>query len=353
MGVEKIIPVWEKLKTEKRPIWLYGMGDGAQKILNKFETEGIKASGVFASDNFVRGHSFAGFQVHTLSQVQEKCNDIVIILAFASQLAEILDRFYYLAETYPVYAPDLPIAGDTLFDWEFAKQNQEKLTAAWNLMADEQSRFVFEQVVLYKLDGDIRRLKNCESSKKEAFQTVLKPQKDEIFLDLGAYDGDTIREVLAYTDGAYQNIIAWEPNLKNFRKLKTFSKDMERIELFHLGAWDKKDVLPFSSGAGRNAALHGKGRTVKVEVDAVDHILMGQKATMIKMDIEGAEMRALSGAADTIMRWKPRLNIAAYHRSEDLFELPLYLHTLCPEYAFYLRHHPYVPAWDTNLYVTT
>ena len=65
---------------------------------------------------------------------------------------------------------------------------------------------------------------------------------------------------------------------------------------------------------------------------------------------EGAEREALRGAAQTIARWQPRLNVACYHRNEDLFGLPLLVHTLNPAYRLYLRHHPYVPAWDVNLY---
>ena len=78
--------VWDRLKKENRPIVLYGMGDGADKILKVFESYGIKASGVFASDEFVRGHDFAGFPVRTLAQTIEVFGEnIVIVISFASK----------------------------------------------------------------------------------------------------------------------------------------------------------------------------------------------------------------------------------------------------------------------------
>ena len=83
---------------------------------------------------------------------------------------------------------------------------------------------------------------------------------------------------------------------------------------------------------------------------ALDSVLDGRPCTLIKMDVEGAEREAICGAAQTIRRYHPRLNIAAYHRGADFFQLPLLVHGLCPSYRLYLRHHPYVPAWDTNLY---
>lgn len=72
--------------------------------------------------------------------------------------------------------------------------------------------------------------------------------------------------------------------------------------------------------------------------------------TYLKMDVEGAEREAIAGAEKTIRQYAPKLNIAAYHRSEDFFQLLLLIHALQPSYRLYLRHHPYVPAWDTNLY---
>ena len=83
---------------------------------------------------------------------------------------------------------------------------------------------------------------------------------------------------------------------------------------------------------------------------ALDSVLAGAPCTILKLDVEGAEREALCGAAQTIARCKPRLNVACYHRNEDLYALPLLVHELNPEYEIFLRHHPYVPAWDINLY---
>ncbi len=54
----------------------------------------------------------------------------------------------------------------------------------------------------------------------------------------------------------------------------------------------------------------------------------------------------------TLRLFAPKLNLAAYHRFEDIFRLPLLIKKLNPDYQIYLRHHPYIPAWDTNLYCT-
>ena len=75
---------------------------------------------------------------------------------------------------------------------------------------------------------------------------------------------------------------------------------------------------------------------------ALDSVLSGRPCTYLKMDVEGAEREAIAGAEKTIRQYAPKLNIAAYHRSEDFFQLPLLIHALQPSYRLYLRHHPYV-----------
>ena len=68
------------------------------------------------------------------------------------------------------------------------------------------------------------------------------------------------------------------------------------------------------------------------------------------MDVEGAEREALLGAVKTLNVKKPKLAFSGYHRNEDLFALPILLNEIQPSYSIYLRHHPYLPAWETNFY---
>ena len=70
----------------------------------------------------------------------------------------------------------------------------------------------------------------------------------------------------------------------------------------------------------------------------------------IKYDVEGSEREAILGSQKTISEHTPALLVSLYHRSEDLFDLPLLLHELCPDYKLYLRRMRYIPAWDINLY---
>lgn len=343
-------PVWQVLRQEKRPILLYGMGDGADKILAQFDACGIRTSGVFASDEFVRGHSFHGFRVLKLSEaVAQFGEDLVIVIAFASQRPEVLEKMYALDARFDVFAPDVPVVPGPVFDEAFVRQHADTMQATFGLLADERSRRVFLDTVRFKLSGRLRYLRDSETGKDEAFGAILRPTQAEHFADLGAYTGDTVRELLHYTGGAFASITALEPDRRSYRKLSAYAETLPgAVRCEQAGAWSCDTVLHFSDRAGRQSRVSKQGK--ETQMRALDSVLDGAPCTYLKMDVEGAEHEALAGAAQTIRRYRPKLNLAAYHRSADFFQLPLAVHALCPDYRLYLRHHPYVPAWDTNLY---
>ena len=340
--------VWQALKTCKKPIVLYGMGDGADKVIDAFERFGITISAVMASDDFVRGQSFHGFTVKKLSDLEDELGDFVVALCFASQLPDVMEHIRFVASRHRLLVPSVPAFGDVLFDEKFIENNREKCDAAREIFADEQSKIVYDNVLRFYHTGELSLLDEISTPKDEAFLNILCLNGSETYLDLGAYNGDTIDEFLHYSGGAYDKIIALEPNGKNFAKLQIHCENMKNNELFQLGAWSKDDVLTFNNKAGRNSAIAENG--VQTRVTAVDTLLNGQRVSYVKADVEGADHETLLGMARTIEKYKPKLNFAAYHRFEDIFRLPLLIKKLNPDYKIFLRHHPYYPAWDTNLY---
>ena len=109
--------LWEYLQTVQKPIVLYGMGNGADAILDCCAQLNIPVAGVFASDEFVRGQEFRGYKVKTYKEMKAELGSFVILIAFASERPEILRRFFHLAEE---CTPSASVwryyGGDTLLD---------------------------------------------------------------------------------------------------------------------------------------------------------------------------------------------------------------------------------------------
>lgn len=345
--------VWERMKECTKPIVLYGMGNGADKILDWCEESGVRIQGVFASDEFVRGQQFRGFTVERYAALKERLGeDLLVVIAFASERPEVLAKFAELDAEQEVLAPHLPLFEEAeLVSSKWLTKYEKELQTVYDLLADEQSREVFSATLNYKLSGKISYLFTCTTQRVDDICELLRPTQDEVYLDLGAYNGDTIRELGELTDWQWRSAIAVEPDRRNCRKLRVLAEELaERhlpVEVHEAGIWDTEGELGFSDSGGRQSTFIGAEKK-SVPVTTIDAVMAGRRVTLIKMDVEGAEVQALTGGRETLQKFLPKLFVAAYHYDVDLFRLPLVLRSIAPQYKIYLRKHPYVPAWELN-----
>ncbi len=337
-----MVDVWTRLKTEDKPILLYGTGNGADRIFAELRSLGICVSGVFASDGFVRRRTYHGFPVMSLREAEERFGAFTVLFSFGSSRKEVIDNLKDIMTRHTVLAPEVPVAGGAIFNSLFARQHAAELGEVYSRLADQRSREVFEETLRFKIDGDISRLFKAECDKKEPFE-LLGLKKGDAFLDLGAYNGDTVRE-FAEAVGEYSHITALEPDPKSFKKLAALSEEM-KIEVLNLAVSDSCGSIPFSSKASRGSSVGGKSSIPAV---TVDYLSEKRRFDYIKFDVEGKEYDALRGAEATIKRDKPKMRIAAYHKSEDYFKIPLTVLGYRDDYNIYIRHLPAVPAWDTD-----
>jgi len=333
--------IWENLKR-RSPIVLYGMGNGADKILKLCFEKEIVVSGIFASDDFIRGHSFHGFTVLPVSKIDDYFDNPAVLLCFGSELPDMLNRFETIYKKYDFYAPDVPLFGEKVFDFDFYAENKHEIETVYNLLADEKSKKVYENTINYKLSGDIGYLHNSFTTKQEN-ACLLNIESDGL-LDIGAYNGDTI-EFFIQNAYDFKRVFAFEPDKKNYEKLLN---KFPNAALFNICAWNKEEKLYFEQKKSRNSALSKYGKT-EISGNSVDNII-NEEISLIKVDVEGAEEKAIEGAQKTIEKYEPNMIISLYHRSEDVFKLPLLIHKNYPFYKLFIRQPPYVPCWDLQLY---
>ena len=368
--------LWEYLKTAGKPVVLYGTGDGADKVLARLAETGVPVSGIFASDEFVRGQQFHGFTVRTYSELLALRETVIVLIAFASELPDVLERFYKLASVHETYAPHVPVfSGEETVTAAWIKKYERELQMVYERLADAVSRETFASVLNYKLSGKLSYLQACTTNRAEDLRTLFSFGGEEMYLDLGAYNGDTVQEFLQLTRGRYKKIVALEPDPKNYKKLTDFVRqyELKNITCLQAGVWNDCGSLELTGNGGRQStfweadrsgfatqnlsqtgSMKKKIKKQQVTVVSVDTVLGNDHADYMKFDVEGVEKEALEGAAGHLAPdgngALPKLLVAAYHHDEDLFALPLLLWKLQPEYKIYLRKHPYVPAWEINIF---
>lgn len=179
-------------------------------------------------------------------------------------------------------------------------------------------------------------------------------EDDEIFIDAGGYDGMTAIRFARWAK-TFKHIYIFEPDKDNFTLCK---KNMENenlsdaVSIYNKGCWSSSTTLKFNS-YGNQLSYVCEGEEAgceQIEVVGIDEILNGEKATFIKMDIEGTELEALKGAEKTIKKWKPKLAICVYHKPEDIITISKLILDFNPAYKLYLRHYSYLDFGESVLY---
>lgn len=352
--------VWTILKNENRPVVMYGTGDGADKLFRIFDEYGIVVSDIFVSDEFFREREFHGYRVKRYSDIKREYDDPVIVLSFAVFRDSDMALMKEIAGEYTFLVPEVPVFHEPFFTYETFLSERKRIEEVYNLLSDEESKRVFVSVIKYRLTGDPNYLWDAESDRNDLVGTVFEfTGSDETYVDLGAYRGDTIDEFLQWNGSVFREIIALEPDKKNFLKLSEHIESLKeknrvsgKITLLNKASWNEETVLSMKGGGGRSSSLMEEGKKQEeVGAAVMDRILEGKVPTYIKMDVEGAEKETIEGLKETLIKYRPKLSVSSYHYHSDLLTLPLMLHSINPEYRIYLRHHPYLPAWETNYYL--
>lgn len=178
---------------------------------------------------------------------------------------------------------------------------------------------------------------------------ALRPVENEIFVDGGCYGGETSLRFARWSGDAYREIYAFEPDRQMCRKAgEGLAGGLRDFHLFNRGLWDAEGELCFRSQEMGASHIEENGEE-RVAVTSIDKELAGRRVTFIKLDIEGAELKALAGAGETIRKNRPRLAVSLYHKPEDVWEIPSLLLSYHGDYTFYLRHYSFNEC-ETVLY---
>lgn len=238
---------------------------------------------------------------------------------------------------------------------QFYRNNKEKVNQVMKILGDEQSRDCYRRMIRFRCTYN-HKILPANSYRSQYFGNPYFTYTDqEVFVDCGAFDGDTIKKFkkkMAKERKTYKRVIAVEADRRNGENLARNHPD---VMLVRGGAWDRHEYLGFRAGNGENCRIqsgHPDGQPVEViQAYALDEIAECRESTFIKMDIEGAEQRALKGMQKTIQKNHPKMAISIYHSDADMVEIPLMIQEMNPSYHFYVMQHTNT-ACDTVLYVT-
>ena len=262
------------------------------------------------------------------------------------------DRYTNLLEKqliYYTYALDPKTVVGFNYTWfdlydklDQSRKLQECKSIIFPLLEDDKSRTILQNRFDSFLTGNISYVeKNVVEPNQYFFDECLKLSDEEVLFDCGGFTGDTVLEFIKLTQGKYKKIISFEPDEKNFQKLKNLvqNRELQNIEVKNQATGQIQGKVGFvSSGNMVSKVVKDQKEGNQVDIVALDNYL-NEKPTIIKMDVEGFEFETLKGAETIIRSLKPKLAICIYHKTLDFYEIPMYLKSLVPEYKFKVRQH--------------
>ena len=234
----------------------------------------------------------------------------------------------------------------------FVTDTRQELTMhaeAWNRLreklADRESVRVLEDLVRYRLTGDSHVMDAYRVRLAEQyFEPFLNLQGGAVFVDAGGFDGDTTEEFCRrYPD--YQRVFLFEPSPDNLARARRRLASARDIDYIPLGLSDTPGNLGFDPSSGSASSISDAG-SMRIEVTTLD-ACVDQAVSLIKMDLEGWEARALRGSEQHIRDDHPCLAISVYHAAADFRRIPALILDLRDDYQVYLRH--YTEGWSETV----
>lgn len=336
-----------KEKLEGKKVCIFPMGVGGRDMRDKLSVRSIEVDFFCDNNKAVWGTSYNGTKCISYPELVSMNSDDVVVIVESS--------FYYDAIKEQLASDGIKncvrIFFEKIFAEEYVNENRENLEQriekVLEILADERSKEVYQHLVASWDMEDIpdNYFKKICSENQYFEKGLIELGEQEVFVDCGAYTGDSARDFLKASHGKYKKMHLFELSPTIYRELERNVAEVPNVQCYPYGVSDKNQEVEFVLGERNSsiqsaiAAANGKEEKLIGQVKTLDEVLAGEEVTFIKMDIEGAEQSALEGARELIKSQKPVLAICIYHSPQDMLELPVLIKQLNPEYKIYIRHY--------------
>lgn len=343
----------------KKPVILFGAAKLSPYFIKFFLDKGTQILSLSDNDKNKIGRKLLGRRIIDKKEIIKKFGKNIQIVVTSVYYEEIINELKKMGFSYvfnPMFFFTLDYKYFNLLTWknniDLIFKNKKKIKYALSLLKDTKSKKIFTEIIKFRLTFDKSIFNKIKDDKTEYFdEKIIKLSQKEAFLDGGAYDGDTIKMFIKKSKNIFDKIHTFEPDDKSFNQLNKYLNRLsdKRIISYKIGLGEKKEKLFFTNEGNLQSKITNKGK-ILIEILPID-FLKDVIFTYIKLDIEGFEKQALTGARKTINKYKPKLAICVYHNIEDLWEIPYLINKIKKNYKFHLRHYTNF-LFDTICYAT-
>ena len=343
--------VLKEILDAGKPVLIYGNAQYAIETCIFLQKNNVLVES-FVVDAFVDivKEKIEGVPVRRISTYVTDLENYIIVIGFCNiEKSRVLLGLEKLlrCKVYRIWEPVV------FCDWDdtFWKSHEKEFENVYNFLYDEKSKKVLKALIESRRRGEVSNLLFLSEDRQYFNELTYEVEsEEEIFMDCGAFNGDTIEKYDSFTSRKYKKIYAFEPCRENMLLLKEKVNKMHNVVLINKGTWNCNAELSFVNSSS-NSQIDDNGEE-RIAVTSIDDVLKGEKVTFIKMDVEGSEWQSLQGAIGTLQKWMPKLAICVYHKADDIIKIIDFLKDIKnseKQYRFFLRHHSNA-AYETVLY---
>lgn len=337
----------ETLKKSQLPLYMWGGGNAAGEVYDVLLKNGITLSGVFVDAEYHPDKDFRGLPVTTVKEILSKNDKINVIMGHAQyhKKQEMAEKpgvcgVYYILNPFKTH-DDISYQDYLVYKKEYDK--------AYDLFEEAYSRDVFQAYLNTRINGNLQYLLEQFKKPMTFFENdVYTLSSAENYVDIGAYNGDTIAAFLKSVNGKYSHIDAFEPDSSLFSELKNYVQThaYTNCELYQAGCWNSNTILSFESDCGQSDHVvsgESKGNNT-IRVVTLDSVLKGKDVTFIKGSLSSGTIEWIEGAKEILSEQKPKLAITLGITKDLLYVVPQLLHSINKDYKLYLRFIESMPS---------
>lgn len=340
----KVNEIKDLLSDPSGRLFIWGKGVYARVLAGYLRDKGITKEPVWVVDDaYYKGTE--GDDTISLSRLLEICGDKdAVVYGIYDYAAFRTMKERYSGSLKHFYDLHFVVVNDRIVDWnrDYVEAHLSLYQKTYELLGDELSRITMRSYINAAVAGSFDELYDECHEDAAYFNELTEGTKAGTLIDCGAYDGDSIHDFISVFPG-YDSIVAFEPDKKNVAKIHEREKreGIKNLTVYDKGVYSETMTLFFEE-EGKSSSHLSESGTSRIDVMKIDDLdLPAGKNLFIKMDIEGSELNALKGAAETIKKYHPCLSICVYHKQEDLIEIPPFIDSLVGDgvYEYYLRYH--------------
>ena len=338
---------------ERRRCYLFGAANMGQKFTAILQKLDIQIMGIADNNSLLWRTLICGVEVVNPNRIPY--DDIIIVTSkYVKEINQQLQKKGY-ANILPhyvlsVYFPK-EFSNNAHEDCrEILARQKKEIWKAYKLLSDVQSKDVFLQLLKFRVTLDPNTLPEPMGNEYNPIH-IWNYSANEVYVDVGAYNGDTLRQFLSSVGEEFLEYHAFEPDERTYNELisNDFNNNINnKLHFYNLGVGSENAVVSFHATGELDSHISESGNNT-IEIVALDTFFKQSVPTTIKMDVEGYEAEVIKGAERIICEVHPKLAVCVYHKPTDLWTLLLEIHSLFSGYKFYLRHHD-EEIYETVLY---